>query len=299
MTMKKTSFAALALLLAVFILASSCSKKNPATSPNATVRVGAFNVQMFGESKAKKANVMTALARIASTYDVLAIEEVGSNASAASDESCASVMDAYLRRINELAGADAYAYCRGDQYAILYRRSAFALQGSSPYSGSQSFSYRPLAAYFKAKAGNLDFAMLVIHTSPPKAKEEIPALRTAMAEVARQYGEPDVVCLGDFNADGGYFTEGSGTALAGFDGFISAIGNGEDTTIASSSNTYDRIELSSSMSPDFSGNAGVFRFGESMDVSLCEGSEKRRGTESAVSDHYPVWAELYLSRDTD
>jgi deoxyribonuclease-1-like protein len=299
--MKRLLFVSLALILALSILASSCSKKDPALSPNATVRVGAFNVQMFGEAKAKKENVLTALARIASTYDVLAVEEVGNNASTASDESCASVMDAYLRRVNELAGADAYAYCRGDQYAILYRRSQFSLQGSSPYSGSQSFSYRPLTAYFKAKTGNLDFAMLVIHASPPKAKEEIPALRIAMAEVARQYGEPDVVCLGDFNADGGYFPEGSGTSLAGFDqpDFISAIGNGEDTTIASSSNTYDRIELSSSMSPDFSGNAGVFRFGESIDVSLCEGSEKRKGTESAVSDHYPVWAELYLNRDAD
>jgi hypothetical protein len=187
-----------------------------ALSPNATVRVGAFNVRMFGEAKAKKANVLTALARIASTYDVLAVEEVGNNASTASDEPCASILDSYLRGVNELAGADAY-------------------------------------------------------------------------------------CRGGFNADGGYFSEGSGTSLAGFDqpAFISAIGNCEDTTVASSSNTYDRIELSSSLSPDFSGNAGVFRFGESIDVSLCEGSEKCKGTESAVSDHYPVWAELYLNRDAD
>jgi endonuclease/exonuclease/phosphatase family metal-dependent hydrolase len=288
-------FLSLALAFSVF------SQATVSSSNEKTVRIGAFNVQIFGLSKAKKTNVLTVLAEIASTYDVLALEEVGNNASTATDETCTEVMDEYVSRINKVVGSDEYTYCRGNQYGIVYKKSEFTLVGSSLYSGSQTFTYQPLTAYFKSKEGNFNFTMLVIHTSPSKAKSEIPELKIAMAEVSSEYKELDVICLGDFNGDGNYYTEGTGTNLAGFDSstYISAIPNSYDTTVATSSNTYDRIELSSSMKSDFDGKSGVFEFGKVFDVSQCEGTAKTAGTESAVSDHYPVWAEFYLDRDTD
>jgi endonuclease/exonuclease/phosphatase family metal-dependent hydrolase len=287
--------------LSFAIAFSAFSQATASSSNEQTVRIGAFNVQIFGISKVKKTHVLTVLAEIASTYDVLALEEVGNNASTASDATCTEVMDDYVARINQIVGSDAYAYCRGNQYGIVYKKSEFTLVGSSLYSGSEPFTYTPLTAYFKSKEGDFDFAMLVIHTSPSKAKEEIPELKTAMAEVASLYKEPDVIALGDFNGDGSYYTEGTGTNLSGFDSgnYISAIPNSFDTTVASSSNTYDRIELSSSMKSDFDGKSGVLEFGKLFDVSQCEGTAKTAGTESAVSDHYPVWAEFYVDRDTD
>jgi deoxyribonuclease-1-like protein len=279
----------------------SYSQANAQSSNEKTVRIGAFNVQIFGLSKIKKTNVLTVLAEIASTYDVLALEEVGNNASTASEETCEEVMKDYVARINQIVGSDEYAYCRGNQYGIVYRKDEFTLVNSSLYSGSEPFTYTPLTAYFKSKEGNFDFVMLVIHTSPSKAKLEIPELKTAMAEVSYEYKEPDVIALGDYNGDGNYYTEGTGTDLAGFDtsSYITAIPNSFDTTVASSSRTYDRIELSSSMKSDFDGKSGVFQFGKSFDVSKCEGTAKTEGTENAVSDHYPVWAEFYTDRDTD
>jgi deoxyribonuclease-1-like protein len=289
------------LFLSLFIAFSAFPQATPPTSGEKTVRIGAFNVQIFGLSKIKKPHVLNVLAEIGSAYDVLALEEIGSNGSKATDETCEEVMKEYVARINQVVGSDAYAYCRGNQYGIVYRNSEFTLVGSSLYSGSQTFAYQPLVAYFKSKEGDFDFSMIVIHTSPPKAKNEIPELKIAMGEVASLYNEPDVIALGDFNGDGSYYTEGTGTNLAGFDTetYISAIPNSFDTTIAKSANTYDRIELSSSMASDYDGNTGVFEFGKYFDVSQCEGSDKRAGTESAVSDHYPVWAEFYIDRDTD
>jgi hypothetical protein len=50
---------------------------------------------------------------------------------------------------------------------------------------------------------------------------------------------------------------------------------------------------------DYASTWGVIRFAEAYDVSICEGTATTTGTESAWSDHYPVWAEFYVYRDED
>jgi deoxyribonuclease-1-like protein len=293
----------LMILLTMIITFSSCSQPNspPLVTTSDKVRIGAFNIEIFGPTKVSRPNTLTVLAKIAATYDVLAIEEVGSNSSNALEATCTSVMDAYVTRINQIIGSDSYAYVRGNQYAIVYKKSEFQILGSGLYTGSQSFTYTPLTAYFKSTTCNFDFSMIVIHTSPSVATSEIPALKTAMSEIAILYSEPDVICLGDFNADGNYYNEGNGTELSGFSSptYISVIPNSADTTVATSSNTYDRIELSSNMSSDFDLSFGIIQPGQIYDVSICEGTVTTSGTESALSDHYPVWAEFYTDKDTD
>lgn len=53
------------------------------------------------------------------------------------------------------------------------------------------------------------------------------------------------------------------------------------------------------LNTDYTGNSGVFKFGDYYDVSGCEGTATTAGTEEAVSDHYPVWCEYYTDKDTD
>ena len=45
-------------------------------SNNETLRIGAFNIQVFGISKASKPEVMEVLAEIVRTYDIIAIQEI-------------------------------------------------------------------------------------------------------------------------------------------------------------------------------------------------------------------------------
>ncbi|MCG7849625.1 MAG: hypothetical protein MIO93_10665 [ANME-2 cluster archaeon] len=45
-------------------------------SNNETLRIGAFNIQIFGVSKASKPEVMDVLAYIIRTYDIIAIQEI-------------------------------------------------------------------------------------------------------------------------------------------------------------------------------------------------------------------------------
>jgi len=230
------------------------------------------------------------LASVIARFDIVALQEVGSNYSASSDSTCVSILNTFVARVNELSSPVVYAYVRGNQYAIVYRTDTIRLIRSSLYSGTKKFAYMPMTAYFSALAGNFDFAMITIHTSPSVAVTEIPALKTAISEVSALYGEPDVICLGDYNADGAYYAEGKGLSLAGFDGYITGIPNTADTTVAVSSNTYDRIEMTNSLKSDYTNVWDVLAFLDYYDVASCEGS---------ISDHYPVYCEYYVDRDAD
>jgi len=305
--------------------AAQAAQEAPAAAAPGTIRIGSYNMAMFGLSKEKRPATMEILARIGSNFDLLAMQEVGSNGSSASEETCAEVMDAYLALVNEVSGGDHYAYVRGDQYAFLYRKDRLALKSSGPYSGAEAFTYRPLVAYFQVRGRPLDFAVITVHTRPSLAKREIPELAAAMDEVSASLSEPDVLCLGDFNADGSYYAEagasvmsasaapvsGDGptsssgqtsTWLAGFspDRYATLIPNDADTTVAAGSDcAYDRMEISSAMEGDYDGRWGVLKPGELWDLSACEGGKESAGGERALSDHYPVWAEFSTTKDSD
>jgi hypothetical protein len=69
------------------------------------------------------------------------------------------------------------------------------------------------------------------------------------------------------------------------------INNSVDTTTKSTDCTYDRIIITNPAVPDFTGDAGVFRFDLEYALNVSE--------TTAVSDHYPVYAEFQCGRDAD
>ncbi len=130
-----------------------------------------------------------------------------------------------------------------------------------------------------------------IHTKPEDATAEITFLPNVFSEAQTHTAEADVICLGDFNADGSYFNESSYSSIFPSSTFDWLISNSLDTTQASSSNTYDRIVTYLASDEDFDGTAGVYRY----DQVLSLGST----TPDQVSDHYPVYAEFWVGKDTD
>jgi endonuclease/exonuclease/phosphatase family metal-dependent hydrolase len=244
---------------------------------------------------------MSALGSIVARFDLVALQEVGSNDSSASDGSCVEALSALVERASAASGGAPFAYVRGSQYAFVYRADRLEAEALPALAAGAGMSYPPLAARFGAVGRPLDFVMITSHTRPSLAAAEIPALAAAMDEAAASSGESDVVCAGDLNADGDYYDEGDGPGLSGFPAprFATVVPNDADTTVASGSLAYDRIELSSSMSRDWTGGWGVLRPSEILDLSSCEGTKTTAGTERALSDHYPVWAELSTTADRD
>jgi hypothetical protein len=227
-------------------------------------------------------------------------------------------MNGYVARVNELVAQynpemGPYAYVREHQFAFVYRTAVVSCEGATAYGSlgnignedpkDEKFSYRPLAAKFTSHAGDFEFGLMTVHTSPAsKAKNtaEVESIPDALDEMATYYSVDKVGCLGDFNADGTYYSPGT-VAQGWLNGFptskwFTLIPNGTKTTVAASNKfTYDRIQLSHPFAEHFTGNWGVVRFSEYYDVTQCEGPTTTVGTEGALSDHYPVWAEFYTS----
>lgn len=286
-------------ILCILVFLASCARdKSPAP---ARIRIGSYNMAILGTAKEARTATMAVLSKIASGFDLLAMQEVGSNGSTASDAACAEAMDFFVAKVDEAAGGAYFAYVRGNQYAFLYRKDRLEVKSWKLYDGGLGFTYPPLVAYFQVIGRPFDFAMVTIHTRPSLAGVEVPALATAMGEVSAAFGESDVVCAGDFNADGSYYSEGAGPGLEGFPAprYVSVIPDDADTTVAPESLAYDRMELSASALEDYAGNWGVLRPGELYDLFACEGTAATAGTERALSDHYPIWAEFSTTADSD
>ena len=57
-------------------VATATPSRPPLTGRAATIRIASFNIQVFGESKADKPDVMAVLAETIRRFDIVAIQEV-------------------------------------------------------------------------------------------------------------------------------------------------------------------------------------------------------------------------------
>jgi len=259
----------------------------PAATTQDTVRIGAFNIQVFGQTKASEPEVMDTLAKIIRTYDVVGVQEIR--------DSSGTALPALVDAVN--ADGSQYAYLVSErlgrttskeQYAFVYDTQTVTLSGAQTYpepAGTDPFHREPFLV--QMDAGDFDAVLAVIHTDPDEATDEINSLDDVYTYAATQYsGEDGILVMGDFNADGSYFKEDGSCTIKNGD-FVWLIGNSVDTTTSSTDCTYDRIVITDGIEQYFTGDAGVFRF----DTAYGLTDEETK----AVSDHYPVYATFVAS----
>jgi endonuclease/exonuclease/phosphatase family metal-dependent hydrolase len=260
---------------------------------NDTIKVAAFNLQIYGTSKAGKPEVMTVLSKILRNYDVIAVQEIRDDSQTA--------LPALRDAVNSM-GNSKYEYVVSDrlgrtaskeQYAYIYNTQTIQVIGN-PYvypDSNDIFQREPYVAEFKAKNGNFDFVLITIHTDPDTTTQEINDLPKLVENAKIRYqDEGDFIVMGDLNADCDYFKENSQSPLRSSD-YYWLINNSVDTTTKATNCTYDRIIITIPSVADYTGNSGVFRFDEVYNLNY--------NSTIAVSDHYPVYAEFWNNRDTD
>jgi hypothetical protein len=132
---------------------------------NESLRIGAFNIQVFGTTKASKPDVMEVLVKIIRTYDIIAIQEIR--------DSSQTAHPALVDEVN--AGSSQYAYVVSDrlgrtiskeQYAYLYDTQQIELVRipvtyPEP-AGTDPFHREPYIAHFRALDGDFDAVLMVI-----------------------------------------------------------------------------------------------------------------------------------------
>jgi len=263
------------------------------TSPDNTVKLAAFNLQIFGASKAGKPEVMAVLSKTIRNFDIVAVQEIR--------DASQTALPALKNSVNDMAGPK-YDFVVSDrlgrttskeQYAYFFNTQTMQQIGN-PYTYPDSndlFQREPYVSEFKARNGNFDFVLMTIHTDPDTATQEINDLPAVVENAKGRYqGEGDFIILGDLNADCDYFNENSQSPLRSSD-YLWVINNSIDTTTKSTACTYDRIIATSQAKDDFTGNSGVFRFDEAYNLTY--------DMTISVSDHYPVYAEFWNNKDTD
>jgi endonuclease/exonuclease/phosphatase family metal-dependent hydrolase len=238
------------------------------------LKIATFNIQNFGHSKLSKPEVVDTLANIVTNFGIVAIQEIEGN----------DVLEKFITKVNDkMEGSSLkYSYIQSaplggnqkERYGFIYDSSVICLSNAVSTDANNAFVRPPFIGYFKA--GKFTFALATIHTQPRNATSEINALPNVRPNIS----EKDLIFLGDFNADGGYFCERKRKEWPGFSWIIP---DSFDTTLANSENTYDRIVISDSTKKDYAGQVGVLRAFSS----------------KQVSDHYPVWATFYRNKDSD
>jgi len=252
-----------------------------------TVRIAAFNIQIFGQTKSQKQDVMAVLRDVVREFDIVLIQEIRD----ASEQTIPNFIEA----INQMEGPD-YSFIRSERvgrtsskeaYAYIYNAETIQFTQGSDYvynDINDVFEREPYIASFKA--GNFDFVLVGIHTKPDDAYNEIGNLTSVVSSIqTANSNEHDIIVMGDFNADGSYFDEDDISNLFKTSEYNWIITNDMDTMVKTDY-TYDRIVLlDATLNHEYDADsAQVFYFDQAYGLN-------NQTFVSEVSDHYPVFAQ--------
>jgi endonuclease/exonuclease/phosphatase family metal-dependent hydrolase len=276
----------LTIILAIsLILVAGCREAgNSDKQEVGSIKIASFNIQTFGQTKISKPEIMDIISRIIKRYDVVAIQEVRSKEQ--------NVIPTLLSYVNDANTSYDYIISQTlgrtgskEQYAFVYNTKTVDLIPESSYvvaDPDDVFEREPFVAFFRS--GNFDFKLVNNHIKPEDVSAEFSRLAVVINDIYDSSSEKDVIVLGDMNADGSYFDEDN--LAVTFPLWIQLIGNDEDTTVAISDNTYDRMMTrDTTANVEYTGKSGVFRWDAEYGVTDNSFIKK-------VSDHYPVYAEF-------
>ena len=287
---------------------TTTSTTTSTTLQTETIRVASWNIENFGKTKATDPVRMRVIANILKDYDLIAVQEI-SNVKEMNDPGCPRNEDAcpnhancnrirnalelYLNQENGLNYEFVFSQqVKDERYLYIYDPDKITLESSglvddaedslpicdSSPENTGKMVRQPFKARFRA--GDFDFTLITAHTSPSINVQELEGLEYFYRQ-AEPEGEPDIIVLGDLNADCTYLKASDGIALRGSE-YIWVVDDDSDTTVAKTDCAYDRFIFKNPTNEDYTGNWGIYT-----------------GVPDDVSDHYLVWVEFSLDRDSD
>ncbi|KAK2509288.1 hypothetical protein MC885_014103 [Smutsia gigantea] len=289
------------------------------------LRIAAFNIQSFGETKMSNATLSNHIVQILSRYDITLIQEVRDSHLTA----VGSLLDklnqddpnTFHYVVSEPLGRSTYK----ERYLFLFRcspgyhevwavpkasawepkpgpcppRSSRPHQVSVPDSyqyddgcepcGNDTFSREPAVIRVLSPLTEVrEFAIVPLHAAPSDAVAEIDALYDVYLDVRQKWGLEDVMLMGDFNAGCSYVSPSSWPSirLRTDPAFQWLIPDTADTTVTSTHCAYDRIVVAGTLLQ----HAVMPGSAAPFDFQAAFGLSNQ--TAQAISDHYPVEVRL-------
>ena len=248
-----------------------------------TIHIATFNIQVFGQSKLDKPEVVDVLAQVVRQFDVVAVQELRSREQ--------DVIPRFLEHVNadgarydSVVGERVGRTSSKEQYVYVYDATRIEVDPASVRTTadpSDLLHREPLVARFRVRGPPTEsaftFTLVNIHTDPDEVTAEVNALDDVLRHVRRAGGEDDVILLGDLNADFAHLGE-----LAAVPNIHWVI-NGEPTNTRRTE-SYDNILFDHLTTREYTGRFGV------LDLQSAHRLSEDQALE--ISDHMPVWAEF-------
>jgi len=259
-----------------------------ATAHAEPLLIGAFNIQVFGQSKMDKPDVVNILVQIVQRYDILMIQEIRDKAQTALPELVADVNKVSSVHYGFVVSPRTGRSSSKEQYGYIFRTDKVNIGGVYQWQDSDDiFEREPYTVNFErmTQGNQTNFSYIAIHAKPDDADAEISALVQVYDEIIPVFG-PDALIAGDYNADCSYVCKScwNDIDLWNDSRFTWLIGHDADTTVSSNDCSYDRLVVAGDSMTANSSPGDVFYFDQYFNLTEEEAKD--------VSDHYPV--EFYL-----
>jgi len=245
----------------MYFISHDKETNNTSSSPahaKGSFSIASWNLQTFGPTKASNDTLLSYYGEKLDKYNLFVIEEIRDESDMAI-KALAEKLPSYHYIMSERAGKSTSK----EQYAIFYDNKSVLVNFTDWTQQEQNnFERPPLEATFRVD--NWTFTIYVMHVKPSNAPQELSNLEQLVGAQTS-----NTIILGDLNADGEYYFNG---VIHNFLGWHWLITSDMDTTVAASSNAYDRIIINNATENNF------IRVGTMTDV------------QSSQSDHYLVFA---------
>ena len=265
---------------------AAAGAKGAVQKPGDVIRIASYNIQVFGESKLAKSQVVDTLVKVVRHFDIVAIQEVRAKED--------TILPRFVAAIN--ADGSRYDFVIGprlgrtvstEQYAYVFDTNRIEVDRSSvgTMSDPNDLLHRePLVARFRTRAYSasapFSFWMVNSHTDPDEAKAEVDVLAGAFqAMLTARPDEDDVILVGDLNV-----SELQLGQLGQVPGIIYVVAGTPTNT--KRTKTYDNILFSRFTTTEYTGRWGVVDIQNALGLTMDQALE--------VSDHFPVWAEFRI-----
>jgi len=257
-------------------------------SGSSSLRVGSFNIQVFGMKKVSDASVVSVLLKTLSRYDIVLVQEIR--------DASGDAINILLKQLNAVTGKK-YEMALSDRlgrtnskeaYAYIYDSAKVDVVMSYQYPTTfDEFERPPFSVLIQNKQKSQRWFLTGVHISPGKAPKEIDTLvnvyeyyrsQSALTKVV----EDNWIVMGDFNADCGYMRKNdwiNNRLASNGDKFKFLIQTGTRTTVANNPCAYDRFVTTHKLK-NWNPDVTVFRFDQA--YALTPEQTKK------VSDHFPI-----------
>lgn len=250
------------------------------------LKIAAFNIQILGKAKISKPEVVDAIVKILSRYDIIFVQEYreksGKSIYKLLDKLNEYSNDKYSIKISKRLGSTKVK----EQYVYFYKNIP-ELEVLSDYQFNDRMYQFERAPYsLKVKYKNNVFALIGIHVDPDRVYAELESLNDIVPILKMKLRVRDVIILGDLNAACSYLSRNTNFSLnlkrnSEYKWLIRDV---NDTTVGFGNCAYDRIIVTRRLAHHVS-YSNVFKYEEQFNYSKFFAYK--------ISDHYPV--EVYLN----